>query len=262
MVELANNNALLRVRSRMVTSTFIILSCAASPLFSSLRGAITQVCVIASIRFFFQTYRQQESVGHIYFGFLFFALASLAFPQVLYLVPFLMILMATQLQSFSIRGFFASLFGLITPYWLLLPWFIYQQDFSPLSNHLSQLGLFATPYQDIHPTVGLIVFFTLMVILSITGIIHFWLRSYEDKIRNRLLYGFFTSMLLLCIFFVLVQPQHAEVLIRLIIVFASPLIAHFFTHTDSRITNIVFIVATLMLAALIIFNLWMPSLTF
>jgi len=92
--------------------------------------------------------------------------------------------------------------------------------------------------------------------------VHFWLHSFEDKIRIRLLYGFFTSMLLFCTLLLCLQPQHYKVLMPLLTVFASPLIAHFLTFTQSRLTNIVFIVVGVLTLALIVLNLWRPSLSF
>lgn len=262
MVELSNSNALLRIRSRMVTSTFIVLSCAASPLFGSLQGGITQLCFIIALLMFFQTYQQPERVGRIYYGYLFISLASLLFPQVLCFVPFLWILQATQLQAFSAKVFFASLLGLVTPYWLWTLWCVFTLDFSSIADHLLQLWQLETPFQHFPTTVGLISVFSFTMIVGIAGIVHFWLRSFEDKIRIRLLYGYFTSLVLLCAFFILLQPQHFEVLIRLLTVFASPLIAHFLTLTQSRITNIAFIVISVLALALIVLNLWMPSLSF
>ena len=131
-----------------------------------------------------------------------------------------------------------------------------------MADHFPRLWQLETPFQHFPTTVGLIGVFSFIMIAGIAGIVHFWLRSFEDKIRIRLLYGFFTSMVLLCAFFILLQPQHFEELIRLLTVFASPLIAHFLTLTQSRITNIAFIVISVLALALIVLNLWMPSLSF
>jgi len=262
MVELSNGNALLRVRSRMVTSSFIALSCAACPLFGSLPAALVTLFFIVALLLLFTTYRRPDAVGRIYYAFLFIGLASFPFPQALYYVPVLWLLMASQLQSLSLRGFFATLLGLLTPYWLGSVWCIYQSDFSLLWHHLAQLGQFAVPYQGLTLSIGLVAVFVLTVVLSLTGIVHLWLHSFEDKIRIRLLYGFFTTLQLLTALFLLVQPQHVEVLLPLLFVFSSPLIAHFFTFTHSRLTNILFFAVIALLTGITVLNLWKPSLSF
>lgn len=262
MVELSNANALLRVRSRMVTATFIALSCAASPLFASFTGTFVQLCFIIAMLLLFLTYQRPDSVGRIYYAFLFVGLSSMAFVQVLYFVPLLWLLMATQLQSFSIKGLSATLLGLITPYWIASVWCLFERDFTPMTEHFAKLAQLAVPYRDMTINIGLLAVVVLTVVLSITGIVHFWLHSFEDKIRIRLLYGFFTSMLLFGTLLLCLQPQHYEVLIPLLTVFASPLIAHFLTFTQSRLTNIVFIVVGVLTLALIVLNLWRPSLSF
>lgn len=262
MVELSNANALLRVRSRMVTATFIALSCAASPLFASFTGTFVQLCFIIAMLLLFLTYQRPDSVGRIYYAFLFVGLSSMAFVQVLYFVPLLWLLMATQLQSFSIKGLSATLLGLITPYWIASVWCLFERDFTPMTEHFAKLAQLAVPYRDMTINIGLLAVVVLTVVLSITGIVHFWLHSFEDKIRIRLLYGFFTSMLLFGTLLLCLQPQHYEVLIPLLTVFASPVIAHFLTFTQSRLTNIVFIVVGVLTLALIVLNLWRPSLSF
>jgi hypothetical protein len=48
MVELNNSNALIRIYSRSVSCSFIVLVCAGCFLFSSLGGAIVQLCMVAA----------------------------------------------------------------------------------------------------------------------------------------------------------------------------------------------------------------------
>ena len=106
-----------------------------------------------------------------------------------------------------------------------------------------------------------ILVFVFTLALSIIGMAHFWSRSYEDKIRIRLLYGLFTTMTFACAVMLVVQPQHYATLMRLMIVFASPLIAHFFTLTSSRLTNALFIAAIAVAAVIgVLTRLW-PLLT-
>ena len=53
MVQLNNTNALIRIYSRMVSVSFLLLSCMACFLFPSLSGNFTQLCIVASYLIFF-----------------------------------------------------------------------------------------------------------------------------------------------------------------------------------------------------------------
>ena len=264
LVELTNQNALLRVRSRMVSSTFIVLSCTSSFLLPQMTGGIVQFCFVVAFLLLFQTYQTSHSIGRIFYAFTIIGLASIAFVQTLWYVPLLWILMATQLQSLNWRTWLASLLGLAMPYWFALLWFLlpfnlsdeWMTDLTPLADHFSQLAdiTFQSPLTS-HLFLGGLFVFVLTIILAAIGMAHFWQYSFEDKIRIRLLYGFFTTMTAVTVLFILLQPQHFDVMMRLLTLCACPLIAHVLTFTSSRISNILFFVVLALALALTVFNL-------
>ena len=258
MVELSNANALLRVRSRMVSGVFLVLSAMTCFLFGSLSGGIVQLCFIGTLIILFHTYQDPQAPGWVFYGFLCMGLASLVFVHSLYFVPLLWLLMATQLQSFSMRTWVASVIGLSTPYWFLLPWVLYRQTPSLLTDHFTPLLQFPFPYDYAMLGVSRLSVFAFTTVLTLMAILHFWYRSYEDKIRIRQLYGIFTIIVLLSIVWLVLQPQHYDALMRIIIVCASPLIAHLFTLTNSRFSNVLFCVATAMAALLTVLSLLEP----
>lgn len=254
-IEISNSNALLRVRSRMVTTTFLFLTCMYPEAFGSLTSAFTQLGFIVTTLLLFNTYQDNLSMGKVFYAFLCISLCSLAFVHVLFLVPVLWLMMYTQLQSFSLRTFFASIIGLITPYWFLSLWFIYVQDFSLLGQHFAALGVFE-PIDYMEASLEQVLVSSFLLILSIASIIHFWHNSYEDKMHIRMLYGFFTLMTLLLMLFIALQPQHFDILIGLVFVCASPLIAHLLTLTSTRFTNIAFFVILATCLIITTINLW------
>ena len=262
LVELSTGNALLRVRSRMVSCTFIFLSCMTPGLFSSLSGVITLLCWVIAILILFSAYQDNQAVGRTFYAFAFLGGASIAFIQSLWLIPVLWILMATQLQMLGVRTFFASIIGLLAPYWFFALWFIYIRDFTPLLDHLAGLWTIDSTPDILSLPVGHVCAFLLTTAMSLSGIIHFWLRSFEDKIRIRLLHGFFFVMTLLLLVLAVLQPQHFGTLMLLAYLFASPLVAHYLTFTSTRLTNILFFVVLSLAVLIMALNLWMPSLHF
>ena len=261
MVELSNDNALLRVRSRMVSCTFLALSCASSFLFGSLPGGIVQLCMVAAIIILFRCYQHSERTGWVYYAFLCVGLASLVFVQMFVFVPFLWLFAVTDLQALNWRSFAASLFGLATPYWFAALYAVWQKDFTDMAAHFAALADVPFPFDYTTLTAGQTVALALIVVLMFMSIAHFWLYSFEDKIRIRQFYAFFIKMSLLTAVFVGLQPQHYDVLLRLLIVFASPVIAHFLTLTHSRPTNVVFVAAMVAAALITVYNLAVPLLT-
>lgn len=264
VVEMTNQNALLRIRSRMVSSTFIVLSCASCFLFPQMTGGVAQLCMVAAFLMLFQTYQTSRCMGRIFYAFAAIGLGSLAFVQMLWYVPVLWLLMATQLQSMNWRTWLASMLGLAMPYWFALVWFLlpfnlsadWTADLSPLADHFALLADISRPSIPTPPyLLGSIFALVLTLVLGAIGITHFWQYSFEDKIRIRLLYGFFTAMTAFTVFLILVQPQHFDVLMRLLTLCACPLIAHVLTFTSSRLSNILFFVALGLALALTVFNL-------
>lgn len=256
MVELSNSNALLRVRSRMVTSSFIILSGAAGCLFGTVAATVAQLFAVIMLLILFTTYQDTASPGRTFYAFAALGVSSLFFWPAIFYVPVLWVMMATQLQSLSWRTWLASLIGLLTPYWLWTAWLLYQQDLQPLVVHFEELTHWTFPPAYGSIGVGRLVALGFTLALAATGAIHFWTRSYEDKIRIRLLYGFFTTMTVYSTLLLALLPHHYEPLMRLLLVTASPLIAHFFTHTSSRLTNVTFIATIVAAVAITMLNIF------
>lgn len=253
LIELSNQNALLRVRSRMVSCTFMSLSCTACFLFPSLSGGIFLLCMVAALLLLLSTYQDNRALGRTFYSFVFVSLASMTFVQTLFFVPVLWILMTIRLQSMSLRMWMASVIGLLTPYWFALLWLIYQRDFTPLTDHLALLTSFSHPlglplqWEGEGGGSSPLFSFLFTLILTVAGLVHFWHHSYEDKIRTRQLYGFFSVLSLLTLLLIALQPQLFNPLMRLTFICVSPIIAHFLTLTSTRWTNIAFI--TVVIAA-------------
>jgi hypothetical protein len=264
MVLLNNNNALIRVYSRSVSAFFIGLSCMACFLFPSMEGAIAQLCFSTSLLMLYRTYQDKTFVGTVFYTYVFIGLGSLADIQLLWFVPILWIIQAGFIFSIGIKSFFASLLGLILPYWFFAAWTLFWNgsDFSPFVNHFIPLVTFQNFY-DYHtiPWSHLLTFI-FIVVLAVTGIIHFLRKSYLDKIRVRQVYYSLFLLDVTAMVFGILQPQHYDLVLRLMIITTSPLIAHFVTFTNTRITNIAFYVITGTMLLLTGYHLWISSFIF
>jgi hypothetical protein len=259
MVELNNINALIRIFSRMVSSTFLTLLCSACFIFPALPETVMLTCMTAFILLLFLTYQDKEAAGLTYYAFLFLGVGSIAYIHVLFFLPLIWLLMMTHTMSLSWRTWMASLLGLLTPYWFYIPWIIYQRDYSAITNHFMALTVFEEPFNLYGITDSQKATLGLVILLAIIGTTHYIRKSYLDKIRIRMFYGFFIFMDLAALLFLLLQPQHFNAMLLLMIVNTSPLVAHFVALSSTRLTNITFMVlcaASLLLTA---YNIWMFS---
>lgn len=259
MVELNNSNALIRIYSRMVSSAFIALVCCACFLFPALREAIMLTCVTAFIILFFLTYQDKEATGFTYYAFLFWGLASLAYVHILFFLPLIWLLMTTNMMSMSWRTWTASLLGLLTPYWFSILWMLYQRDYTVFVDHFYALTIFEEPFNLYGITANQKITVALVILLATISTIHYIRKSYLDKIRTRMFYSFFIWTNLAALLFLLLQPQHFNAMLLIMILCTSPLTAHFVALTSTKLTNITFVVIVIATILLTSYNIWISS---
>lgn len=262
MAHLNNLNALIRIYSRMVTTSFLVLSCCACFLFPSLPDIFLPICFVAFYLLLFNSYQDKEATAWVYYAFLCIGLSSLVFPQICYYLPLLWLLTATQLQSLSWRTFLASLLGLVTPYWCYSCWLVWKNDFSSLANHFSVLYDFSVSESISSLDNGRLVTLLFLCMLFITGTIHFIRQQSADKIRIRQLFSIFIWTSLFTITWLCLQPQFYDTLLPILIINISPLAGHFIALTRTKITNVAFMVITAVALLITLYNLWNTSFLF
>ena len=259
MMEFNNANALIRIYSRMVSCSFLALSVIDSTLLSSIKGGVFQLFFILFLLFLFRAYQDKKAHGYIYYAFLSLSISSLCFVQVLFIVPFLWVLLFTNVLAGSIKNLSASILGLLTPYWLALGYSLYSNNIDPLFNHFAVLSQFEEPFNMALLSNNSLLILSFLSLLSLTGIIHFLHNSFLDKIKTRMIYEALIALNIIIFVFIVLQPQHYSYLIRLFIITVSPLIAHFVALTRTKITNIAFIVFSLITLIITIYSLWIHS---
>lgn len=263
MMELNNRHALLRIRSRMVSVSFIIIGCMANFMFADTVACITGLGTAVMLTLLFMQYHDSMSRGYTFYTFAAIGLVSLLWIQVLFFVPLIWLLMLFCIQNMSRLSFAASLIGIIAPYWFAGAYFFFIGDFDTPMTHIMQLTEFE-PIGASYGNIGLnqIVTLAMITALAITGAVHYVRKSYNDKIHNRMLYNCFMWLNAAALLFIILQPQHYNKLIAMMTVFTSPLVAHFVALTKTRWTNIATIAITTVVLIITIFNLWTPSLIF
>ena len=257
IVLLNNTHVLIRIFSRMVSCAFLALMGCACFLFPSLQGAVMQMFVVAAVTILFMTYQDKQSAGITYYAWVMFGFASLTFVHIIFFMPLLWLLTAVLLQSLSWRTWMASLIGLATPYWFWAVWELWTWDFTDFADHFAALASVEAPFVLGPWSIGQKLVVAFIAILYVTGTIHFLRKHHEDKIRIRMFYLTFIWLTLATLLFLMLQPQHYDNLVRLLIISTSPLIGHFLALTTTKITNIAFFAIVAAAFMLTIYNVWM-----
>ena len=260
VMRINSKNLLIRIYSRSVSVAFIFLSCAAVFLFPSWTGGLVQLCCIAALMLLFDSYQDQAAVGKAYYAFLLLGISSMFDANIIFYLPLLWIMMKIIVYALSWRTFFASLLGLATPYWFMIGWLMWQKngDLQAIASlfAVQDIPQFPFDFGSIPLSHQLIMAFS--TLLMIIGSIHFIHTSYRDKIRVRQIYYGFITLGLFSLTLLVLQP-HNELALRMLILAASPLTGHYWALTNSRISNIIFIIITVALMAITAFNLWISS---
>ena len=256
MVELNNSNALIRVYSRMVSCTFLVVTTMAAFMFTNISVWIMQACVITSLLALLKSYQDKKAQGTVFYAFALIGIASTQFVQILFFVPFVWLIMAVNLMSFSFRSLLASIIGLMAPYWFWAGYCVFYDSLDTLIAHFESLIRFAPLFRYQLSDISLIATIAYLGLLVLIGSIHFLRNSYKDKIRTRMIYEMFITLSTVTVLFIILQPNHAIELTAILTVNASVLFGHFFALTHTRITNIAVILLLLCAFALTLFNLY------
>lgn len=257
MAELNNGYSLIRIYSRMVSCSFMVMITMSLTLFESVTVAVVMVAFIAFLLLIFRAYQNQGAVGWVFYAFVALGISSIVFSKSLLFVPVLWVIMAVNVLCFSPRTLIASLLGIITPYWFVAAWLIYQGNISYLGTHFLSALQFGTPFQFSILNIHQLLTFAFVLVLAVIGAVHFFLYSYQDRIRIRLMYETFVVLDACAVIFAILQPQYFDEMLGMSIVTTATLIGHFLALTHSRLSNITMFVLAGLALALTVFNLWL-----
>lgn len=258
MGQLNSAYALIRIYSRMIMCSFLVLTSIATFLFQDINSALVTLCAAMFYIFLFRCYQDKNSPGFIYYAYLAVGLGSVFWVQTLYFVPVLWIITSTNLLALNFRNFIASLLGILTPYWFLFAWFAFKDDIPEILDHFAGLGDFHQIADFSVLTSHELIALAFMFLLAVTGMIHFANTAHQDNIRTRLFYETFIVMDALAFVYIILQPQHFAYLYGILAINTSPLIGHFIALTHTKWTNGYFKVLLVIALAICAYNILIP----
>lgn len=253
IMELNNRNALLRIRSRMMSSTFLILMSVCPSLHTWTTDFLPTMCLILAYFMLFASYQQTRPEGYIYHSFLFLSVGSIIFPPMLVLALAYYFSMLFQLRNLTGRSMMAGLLGLLTPYWIYAAYAIWNNQLDTAFTYLYQWFEPHIPnYQLLSTaewiTLGVVVFYTFI------SFVHFFHTAYNDKIRTRMLFYVIATVQVFLTIGVVLLPDSFDLQMRLFIANSSLLIAHYLSLGKGRFFHAWFNLTLIIFAALGTFN--------
>lgn len=239
LAELNNSNVLLRISSRMLSSTLIFILMLLPAMHTVQPGLL--VMAVCAVSFFplFATY-QLPHPKYVFLTYLLLSLASLAFPKLLLMLPVYWVLQG-YLRSMTFRCLMASLIGVVLPYWAFAG-IAYLTD--SIGEFVSIFSVFIdfSWYEYSQLTTPQISRFAFVLLLFVVGVIDFYRNNFLDKTRTRILYNTVIIHAAFLLLFLCLQPQYFSVLFALFTFDTAIIYGHFFALTYTKFSHILNIV--------------------
>ena len=258
LMELNNRNALIRIRSRMVSCTFLTFILSIPAFHSWSTDMIPMLCLTLSYLPLFATYQNPHPERLVFQSFLCLGCASWFYPPLLICALILYICLLIPLRALTWRGWFAGLFGIVVPYWFYTGWAIWNECLDTAFLPIIATFQFSSPDYSAVPT-GMLVSNGFFTILALLAMLHYYRTAYNDKIRTRMFYYVIICVECFILAALYLQPQNYHILSYLLTVNSAPLIAHYFALSKNRIMNYWFILCFAILGAITFinyFDLW------
>ena len=260
MIEMNTTFTLIRTRTALPACIYWYLTTIFFFLHPFEWSNLAPLAFLLSIYNLFSSYESAKSPIHIFHTFFFIGLGSLAFPQLIYFTPLLAI-STIGFRAMNAKSFFASILGLLTPYWFLFAYRFYYDEMTYFHTAIKEIIQFQPiDYSGLHPTETIAGLFNTLLLIICSA--HYFQVAYLDKTRTRIYLSFMAYTGWWSTLMMFLQPQHVHALLLIQLISSAILAGHLFTLTRNKFSNIFFIVTFILFIALTIFNLWMRFFSF
>lgn len=260
IAEMNTRNTLLRIRSRMMSCVFLWLATMQATVAVRWQTTVIQTLTGLCIYLILFCYKDKKEVPSIFCIALIISIGSIIWTPFLYFLPIVIFLLCVPLYAISFKAVSAIVMGIILPYWALIPYFVYKENTDWIKLHIVPLHDASVLFDYSSITVGHLVCYAILIILMLIGWIHFVRTAYKDKIKTRNLYDVIITLSIFFALIIPIVPAYADYTLTMLAVVVSPLAAHFFSLTSTKLTNIVFIITLIIIAMVSIMAIYTPYL--
>ena len=260
IAEMNTRNTLLRIRSRMMSCVFLWLATMQATIAVRWQTTIIQTLTGLCIYLLLFCYKDKKEVPSIFCIALIISIGSIIWTPFLYFLPIVIFLLCVPLYAISFKAVSAIVMGIILPYWTLIPYFVYKENTDWIKLHIAPLHDASVLFDYSSVKVGHLVCYAILIILMLIGWIHFVRTAYKDKIKTRNLYDVIITLSIFFALIIPIAPAYADYTLTMLAVVVSPLAAHYFSLTNTKLTNIVFIITLIIIAMVSIMAIYTPYL--
>ncbi len=257
VMETNSTFALLRVRSRMVSSTWLVMTGCIGLVHSFQPSLVAAFCLTVSHYLLFRTYQQHQPVTDVFHTFVMLGIGSIFVPQLVLIAPFYYWYLLVFMRTLTFRGFWAGLIGMALPFWFWGGVSLVLDEYQALVDWWQQLSTFTPILPDNYLAVDhtmAIVWGVIALLAVYTGLVYLN-DSFNDKIRVRMMFYIYIFQSTLILTLVGLQPQHAATMLPLMLVSCCPFVAHYYTLTHTWWCTLMFWLSVLAMAALAVLTL-------
>ena len=255
LIELNNQFGIIRMRASMQTAIYFLFVTVCPEMHLLYAGDIAALASLISIYFLFRSYQQSHAAGYLFYSFLFIGMESIIFPQ-LTVFSVLWILEAYRFQSLTLRSFCGALLGWMLPYWFLFGHAFFYNEMDLFYRPFIELSTFGEAFHLQTLQSWELAILGYLLILFIVSAVHCIAAGFEDKIRTRAYLQFLIDLTIFLFLLIAIQPNYCNDLLPLLMISNSILIGHFFVLTNSKSSNVFFIISLVSLTLLFAFNIW------
>ena len=249
IAQINNRFTIIRTRTFLPIFIFLLLTASFNQTHKLIGSHISLTLFIFALFNFFRMARDRKASEDAFMGSLLISISSLLINPLIFIIPMCWIGFM-MFQSFSLRTFLASVFGMLTPWILYLSIVIMVQPDYNLSkafniNIISDLNINQFPLSEL-------IYTSLMGIIGIIGIVGMYSITNSDAIntRNKLNFLLFLLISLLILSFIF-RNQFISFLPLIALVYAM-LMSHPLTLKQNNFYGIVFLVFCIINIAFVI----------
>lgn len=255
LIELNNQFSIIRMRASMQTAIYFLLVTVCPGMHLLYIGDIVALGSLISIYFLFKSYQQAQAAGYLFYSFFFIGAGSILFPQ-LTILSVLWLLESYRFRSLTPRSFCGALLGWTLPYWMLFGHAFFYNEMELFYRPFNQLLTFGEVFHLPILQPWELAILGYLLVMFIVSAVHCVAAGFEDKIRTRAYLQFLIDLTLFLFLLIALQPIYCSALLPLLIISSSILIGHFFVLTNSKSSNVFFIISLVGLILLFAFNIW------
>ncbi len=256
LIELNNRFGIIRMRASMQTAIYFLLVTICPEMHLLYAGDIAALAFLFSIYFLFK--KLSAAAGsRLFILFLpFHRSGKPAFPPTHLPFGTLDIRSLTVFQALKPRSFCGALLGWVLPYWFLFGHAFFYNQMELFYRPFTELVTFGKPFdlQILQPWELAVLGY--LLVLFIVSAAHCIIVGFEDKIRTRAYLQFLIDLNIFLFLLIALQPTYCANLLPLLMISSSILIGHFFVLTNSKTSNVFFIISLVSLILLFSFNIW------